>query len=648
MTTATPPRRPELDSPPTAVNGHARPAPSKAARRRKLWPAVTAVAVLLAAGTAGGIYYANQADAAASIAGRATYTVARGPLLVSVTESGTIQSAQQEIIKNEIEGTTSLLTLIPEGARVKQGDLLARLDVSQFQDEKIDREIAVQNAEANLVRAQENLAVVENQAEADKAQAKLDYEFSQQDLRKYEEGDYPKQLEEAENTITIAKEESKRAKDKYDGSLRLSQQSFISKSELEADELAMQKAGLDLQLAERTKKLLIDYDHDRQMKTLESNVDQTRLALERATRKATSDVVQAKVDLSAKESELRRQRDKLQRTNDQLARAEIRAPRDGLVVYATSAKSGGYRGDQQPLAEGQQVRERQELIYLPTATDMIAETKIHESSLEKIRLGMPVRVTIDALPGKVYWGTVEKIAPLPDANSMWMNPDLKVYSTTVKISGNGDELRTGMSCRAEIIVENLDDATYVPVQSVVRVNGQPTAFVVKPETGEAEARPVEVGLDNNQMVVIKSGLEKGEKVLLTPPLESTGSVTTLKADDIPPEQKAKAVEAKDNPSAKSMVRPGGEADPASGGQGGAGGGQGGAGGGTSPAMQKAYGDLRAKATEEEMTKLRELGQGGDRAAAVAYSRELMKKYGIEAPPSGGKAAGGDAPQGGGR
>ena len=626
MTTATPPRRIETNGHPSA-NGHARPKPPIPKRRRRggLWAAIASVVMVMAAG-AGGAYYYGRTTAEAG-AGRATFAVARGPLVVSVAESGTIQSAQQEIIKSEIEGTTTLLTLIPEGQRVKEGDLLARLDVSQFQDEKIDREIAVQNADANNIRAQENLAVVNNQAVADKSQALLDKDFAEADLHKYEEGDYPKQLLEAQNKITIADEEFQRAREKYDGSLKLSKQDFISATELQADALAKNKADLDLQLATEELRLLKEYDHDRQLKELRSNVEQKTMALERAQRKAKSDVVQAEVDLRAKESELRRQKDKLQRTNDQIGRAELRAPRDGLVVYATSAKSGGWRGNQEPLAEGQQVRERQELIYLPTATDMIAEVKIHESSLDKVRLGMPVRVTVDALPGKTYWGTVEKIAPLPDAGSMWMNPDLKLFTTQVRISGNGEEMRTGMSCRAEIIVENFDEATYVPVQSVVRVNGQPTAFVAKADGG-VEQRPVEVGLDNNQMVVVKSGLTPGEPVLLTPPLEHTGSVTSLKASDVPQEQKDKAAQAKENPSGKAIAD---TAKPEARGQGAGGGAAGGA-------MGKAFADLKAKASEEEMTKLSDLGKAGDRAATMKYAQELMKKYDIKM--SGGGQEGG--------
>ncbi len=75
-----------------------------------------------------------------------------------------------------------------------------------------------------------------------------------------------------------------------------------------------------------------------------------------------------------------------------------------------------------------------------------------------------------------------------------------------------------MSCKAEIIVEQYEDALYIPVQAVIRVGTEPTVFVVKGNS--YESRTVKIGLDNNQMVHILAGLAEGEKVLMTPPLKS--------------------------------------------------------------------------------------------------------------------------------
>jgi HlyD family secretion protein len=127
-----------------------------------------------------------------------------------------------------------------------------------------------------------------------------------------------------------------------------------------------------------------------------------------------------------------------------------------------------------------------------------------------------VVVTVDALAERAFTGKVVKIAMLPDAQMVWLNPDLKIYTTEVHIDGDNSDLRTGMSCRASIVIDQYDDVVYVPVQAVVRIGEQPTVYVVK--DGKDEPRDVEIGLDNNRMVHIISGLEPGERVQLAPPL----------------------------------------------------------------------------------------------------------------------------------
>ena len=447
----------------------------------------------------------------------ATFAVRRGPLRISVIESGTIKARDQVIIKSEVEGRTSILSLIPEGSRVKKGDLLVELDASKLEDQKIDQQIRVQNTEAAFVGARENLAVVENQAESDVDKAELVYDFAKEDLKKYLEGEYPNQLKEAESRLTLAKEEVARAKENLEWSKKLANEKYLSQTELQADELTVKKKALDLELARNNLDLLKNYTHKRRLAQLDSDMKQAKMALDRTIRKARADVVQAKANLAAKKAEFERQKDKLKKYDEQIEKTKIYAPADGLVIYATSAQRGGFRRRSvEPLQEGQDVRERQELIHLPTTSSAKAEVAVHEASLDKVRIGLPVQITVDALPGETFFGRVAKIAPLPDAMSAWLNPDLKVYDTDIYLENNNSALRTGMSCKAEIIIEQHKEATYIPVQTVLRVGGDTTVYVVNGH--DLEPRKVKIGLDNNRMVRVISGLEVGELVSLTPPL----------------------------------------------------------------------------------------------------------------------------------
>lgn len=446
------------------------------------------------------------------------FTVREGPLTISVTQAGTLKAKDQVILKNEVEGQAQIIFLIEEGTVVKEGDLLVELDASQLVDGRVDQLIQVQNSEATFISDRENLEVVKNQAESDVSAARLAYQFAQEDLKKYVEGDYPMLVKEAEAKIALSMSEQSRTKEQLLGSQRLLDEGFLTSIEFDEDKATAERAQLDLELAQSSLALLKDYTYTRQMTELQSAIEEAERALRRAELKASADVVQAEAKLRAGESEFARQKDKLAKLDEQIKKAKIYAPSGGLVIHATTADGGGWRSRNEPLDEGQTVRERQELIYLPTANEMTAEVRVHESNLNKIKTGMGVRITIDALPEQSFTGHITRIAPLPDAQSSFMNPDLKEYVTQIEIEGSNPNLRTGMTCQAEIMVAKFDKATYVPVQSVFMVKGKPTAFI-STGGGGYEERPVEIGLDNNRMLQIASGLKPGENVLMTPPLD---------------------------------------------------------------------------------------------------------------------------------
>jgi len=446
-----------------------------------------------------------------------TFDVRRGSLIISITEPGTIEAQDKIVIKSEIEGRTTILWIIDEGARVKKGDLLVELDSSELEDRLFTRQLQVQSAQSAFIRTREDLAITKNQAESDIEKAKTTFRFAQQDQEKYIKGEYPQQLRESEARITLAKEDLQRAEEKLKWSRVLFEQKLISQTELQADALASKKATLELELARGKKTLLEQHTNTRELAELTSDIKQSEMALERITRKAKSNILQTETDLTTKEAELKRQSDKLKEIEKQIKATHINAPSDGLVLYATSTSSRNWRNNQEPLAAGSSVREREALIHLPDTTKMMASIKIHETSVKKLTINMPACITVDAIPNTNFKGHVNKIAPLPDPSSFWMNPDLKVYNTEIYIDNTANDLRNGMTCEVEIIVETLTNALYIPLQSVVKTNNKTTAFIVN-KHGKIEKRIIKTGSDNSRMIHVISGLKEGERVLLAPPL----------------------------------------------------------------------------------------------------------------------------------
>ena len=468
------------------------------------------VALLVVSGAGSAIYYFWQQDETVE-EDVAVFIAKRGPLTINVSQSGTITYRDLVEIKCEVYGGTQILWLIPEATEVKEGDLLVELDASQMEDAKVQQQIVLLNSEAALVRTRENLAVTISQGESDISQAEQTCRFALLDLKKYEEGEYPEQVQQFEADITIAEEELQRAEDKLEWSRQLEAEGYITQNELEADELAVKRAQLKLELTRSKLNVLQTFTHQRMSEKLISDVEQSEKSLERIRRKAAASNLQAEADMRARQAEHERQQDKLEKINEQIANCKITAPVSGMAIYATT---GQWRGE--PLEEGRVVREQEDLIYLPTTASVMVVIMVPESSLRKVKADMPVRVTVEAMPDRVFDGRVGKIAMMPDPYSAWRNPDQKVYATEVYLDEGDAKLRVGMNCMADIIIKEHADVLYVPVQSVMRVGEQTVVYVQTDQN--IEMRPVEIGLDNNRMVHIVSGLEAGERVLLAPPM----------------------------------------------------------------------------------------------------------------------------------
>ncbi|GAB5389261.1 MAG: hypothetical protein Alpg2KO_22290 [Alphaproteobacteria bacterium] len=476
------------------------------------------IAALLGVAVLGGgaLIVSSAGEGRTATAEMPTYAAQKRDLLITIKEAGQLKAKDQIVLKSEVSGQAAILSLVSEGTRVEKGDLLVELDSSNLQDELTEQEIRVQNAETGFIQAREQLAITRSAGESSVEQAENDLRFARSDLEVYKTGDAPRALMELQSNISLAEEEQVRAQRQVEGSRRLLREKFISATELEADELSLKKADLNLVLAKEDLRLFEQHTRPRQIAELEANLSLLDAALDRAKAQASSNILQAEADLSAREAELTRQRNKLARIKDQIAKSRIIAPREGLVVYATSTRAS-WRGNEDPLAEGQSVRERQELIHLPTADGMIAVIRVPESRLRLVRPGLPVQMSVDALPGQVFNGTVKSVAVLPDAAAQMLNPDLKVYDTVVELTDLDPALRTGMGVQAEIIAAQSKGAIVVPIQAVQRSGRQAYVFV---QDGQGWVpQKVETGLDDLSLIEIKQGVEEGQIVSLAPPLD---------------------------------------------------------------------------------------------------------------------------------
>jgi len=445
----------------------------------------------------------------------AYHEVKRGDFTVSVVEGGTLSAVSEIVIRSEVEGTARIISIVPEGSYVKKGDLLIELDSASAQDQVNLQEINYEKAKFSVEQALAQLEIQKSATNSEYLAAELKLKLAKIDLQKYEQGQQLVNLVEASNKLVQAEAQLMVNTDTYRNSTNLAAKGYETKQKVDSDRLAVLNSANAVIVASNSMWMLRQFDDIKQYETYRAAVLQAEQELERVVNQNTRKMAQYAADLITQSNTLALSEQKLERDKKNLAATIIKAPQDGLVVYQVS---DSHFSSESLIEGGAVVRNRQELIKLPDLSRMKVVVKVHESHVGMIRPGLPAFIMLDSMPDERFRGVVEKVAPLPDTQSRWGNPNLKVYNTEIHLTDTVPNVKPGVSAKAEIIVTNIADALSVPIQAIATYKGKPAAYVVK--GGQAEPHPVEVGMFNTKFIEITKGLNPGDRVLLSPPFES--------------------------------------------------------------------------------------------------------------------------------
>ena len=476
--------------------------------RKAIWIWLGGTALLAAVcawvfGTGGGV------DEATPV-----FTVAEGPLTIGITASGSVQSRDKLILRSELEGRNTILWVVEDGVTVKTGDLLVEFDAAALVEKRNDQEITANTAHGNLIIAEERLEVTKGDCDANQLEREVTLELAKMELEKYEKGDFPEEKRQREADIALADEELQRAAEKLEWSRKLAKEGFLTRTELQADELALRRKEIDLEMAKTKMNVLTNYTVHQRRATLQSDVRKATRALARTAWQNKSQIRQGETEIVQRSREYYRATNRLAELNFQISKSKIFAPTNGIVLYASTAKR---RWWENPLAAGESAVQRQDLIYIPLDEGMIVEIMVPEAALNKLEEGMEASVKVDAFPDRVFKGRLSKIGILPDAQATRLNPDLKMFKCELECDFQDAVARPGMSCDVELVKETYEKAVYCPIQCVARIDGD--AYVYVQEGSTWIPRRVEVGLDNNRMIRILKGVAPGETVMTAPPVK---------------------------------------------------------------------------------------------------------------------------------
>ena len=530
------------------------------------------------------------------------HTVEKGDFLVSIVEAGNLDAVNEVVVRNEVEGSARIIYIVPEGSQVKEGDLLVELDSAEAEEKVNQQEINFEKAKADYVTAENDLEIQKSiiQSEVDAAQLTLD--FAKIELNKFREGARMQTIRDAEITIQSTEESLLLAKEELQWTEKLVKQGFETQSNLDKGKLSVLKQQLELEKARTNLWMITTFDIPRDERQFISDVEEAEKNLSRVKQQGENKVTQFETDLITTKNTLELNRRKLEDDKEQLTKTKIYAPQDGFVVYSIARSR---YSSESMIEEGATVRNRQELIKLPDTSKMKVEVKVHESHINKVRPGLTAFVRLDSSPDIRYKGIVSKVATLPDTQSRWANPNLKVYATEVVVTDPLPvDIKPGVSANTEIVITNIPQTLTVPIQAVTTLKGKQVVYDAKAST----PRPVEVGLFNSKFIEILDGVSEGDKVLLSPPLSTDdqdlgGSVIdgdeSIKEEDLKPDANAlKSVQEQQKKVEERKNRNGGA---------------GGAGGFDREAMMKRFdkdGDGKISESEREAIRKQFSGGGG--------------------------------------
>jgi len=462
-----------------------------------------------------------------------------GPLTISLRRTGVIHHRDKVIVRSKLEGKSTVIWLIDEGEYVEAGDLLLEMDPTAFEQKKATQDIVVIRMNAWLVNAIGVLAFRKNAAETAIEDAKLDITLAELDLKKYlgadlkdyskadptaeDKGEYSQLFQQAQGAIAIAREERIRARKRVVESTELEKDGYLTRTELQADVLAAKKAELDFSRAQSKLAVLKKYTYAHRLAQLQNALLNAQRALKPVERKAAADIKQAEANLAANQSEHKRQLALQAKYAEQIKKCKVYAPVAGQVVYATTT-SHRHHDHSEELRKGSSVYERKELFHMPNEDRrMMVVAQIPQACEPLLSdpndgslLKLPAKVTIAGTKDRYFPATVAEMDPLPYHE--WIQ-SIKVFNTEIHFDDVYPKLRPGYTCKVEIVVARYEDVVSVPIQSVQLARGKPTVYVRTP-SGPAP-RIVKVGMDNNRLVHVKSGLKAGEYVLLAPPFDET-------------------------------------------------------------------------------------------------------------------------------
>ncbi len=316
-------------------------------------------------------------------------------------------------------------------------------------------------------------------------------------------GDYIAKLDESQignmmNDVMLQKE-------KVDADVRNAE--IDSTVSLSKKREAINDARLDLEY------LKIDleqskYESEAYQRKTQMQYQKAEIRLDKIRRDYLLEKNRLKIRVGRQQAWANEYQNKINRYQAALAATIITSPENGIVMFAKDWSGKSYGKDSEisiwrPL-----------IATLPDMSVVISETYIREIDVTKVQEGDSVRIRIDALPNKTFWGKVVKIATIGEDHKDF---DMKAFKVIVRFDQSDPDMKPGMSSNCDIIVASYRDRLLVPMKAIFAKNGK--QIVYRKNGSSATEQEVRLVADNGEFGVVDTSIREGDVLLLYQPEE---------------------------------------------------------------------------------------------------------------------------------
>jgi multidrug efflux pump subunit AcrA (membrane-fusion protein) len=293
-------------------------------------------------------------------------------------------------------------------------------------------------------------------------------------------------------------------------------QSQVTQAELDSTlELSQARDNLiNLEFALEERQIEVDqsqYESPAVQRQAEIELDKARRQLAQEKKNYQTKVKQAEAKLREVEAELTKKQNEIGKIRQLMTQFTVNAPDQGMVIYRRN-------WDGSKVTEGEQISAWNPIVAeLPDFSVMESVTYINEVDIQKVELGQKVTIGLDAVPDKRLTGVVTDVANIGEQRK---NYDSKVFEVIIEINERDSLLRPAMTTSNRILIDRVDETLFVPLETVHAVDS--LSFVFKKNGGSPVMQQVELGLMNDNSVIIHRGVNLTDELYLTVPEDTVG------------------------------------------------------------------------------------------------------------------------------